>query len=166
MVKRGRRANQTGRSDGEPRFLLVPYWLMETPAWLGLTPNAKVTLLAVFKRFNGRNNGRIAFGVRSGIFVPINGRELAEKPFGLSRFQIGRALTEIEAAGFIACTQDATFGQKRLMREWRLTWLPSEGKPPTKDFATLRQTEIPKARSIAAHTTMLTGALMHTDEAA
>src|SRR4051812_23502849 len=98
MAKRGRGRDKQGRSDGEARHIRLDYWMLEHPAFLALTPNAKVTLLAMLKRFNGRNNGRIAFGVRSGIFVPVNGKELAEKPFGLSRFQIGRALAELEAA--------------------------------------------------------------------
>ena len=151
MAKHGRRANETGRSEGEPRFLQTPYWVMETPAWLSISANCKVTLLAVAKRFNGRNNGKIAFGVRSGIFVPIGGRELAERPFGLSRFQIGRALAEAEAAGFLVCTQDATFGQKRLMREWRLTWLSCGDKPPTKEFVALLRPVSSQARSTGAH---------------
>jgi hypothetical protein len=117
---------------------------MEHPAWLALSPNAKVCLLVLAKRYNGSNNGKIGFGVRSGVFVPINGKELAERSFGLSPWQIGRALTEAEQAGFIVCTQPASFNQKRLVREWRLTWLPSgtaNQHAATKEFASIRPAE-------------------------
>jgi hypothetical protein len=143
-MAKGRRQNQKGRSETGTRFIQLEYWLLEHPNFLALSPNAKVCLLAIAKRYNGANNGRIAFGVRSGIFVPINGKELVEKPFGLSRFQIGRALGELEEAGLIVCTQGASFDQKRLMREWRLTWLPSGAKNEhraTKEFASFNPAE-------------------------
>jgi hypothetical protein len=66
MTKRGRRHNNAGRSEGEARHIRLDYWIMETDAWLALSANAKVLLIVMAKRFNGRNNGRIAFGVRSG----------------------------------------------------------------------------------------------------
>lgn len=150
MARRGRRTDKTGRSDGEARHVRMDYWIMETDAWLLLSSNAKVLLQIIAKRYNGRNNGTIAFGVRSGVYYPINGKDLGEKPFGLSRFQIGRALTEAEAAGFIVCTLDASFGQKRLMREWRLTWLEAGGKPATRDFVTKRTHQNSERRSTGA----------------
>lgn len=161
MARRGRRADQTGRSEGVGRFLSLPFWVMETPAWLALSPNCIVVLLAIAKRFNGVNNGRIAFGVRSGIFVPAGGKQLVEKPFGLSRFQVARALDEAVDAGFLACTQDATFHQKRLVREWRLTWLPSNGQPATKDFAKVQPQQNPKTRGAGAPQPHPTGAPAH-----
>lgn len=140
MAKRGRRQNQTGRSEGEARHIRLDYWMLEHPAFLALSPNAKVTLLFMLKRYDGTNNGKIGFGVRSGCFVPKQGTgELLNRPFGVSRSNIGRALTELESAGFIACTQPATFNQKRLTREWRLTWLVCNGRPPTREFASLDQ---------------------------
>lgn len=160
MGKRGRRADRTGRSEGEGRFLSLPYWVMETPAWLALSPNCKVALLAVAKRFNGHNNGRIAFGVRSGIYVTEGGK-LVEKPFGMSRFQVGRALAEAERAGFIACTQDGSFDQKRLVREWRLTWLSCNGQLATKDFVRAQPRPNPKHRSTAAPSLPLAGSPAH-----
>lgn len=150
MAKRGRRHNNAGRSEGEARHVRFDYWIMETDAWLALSSNTKVLLMVLAKRFNGRNNGTIAFGVRSGVFHPINGKDLGEKPFGLSRFQIGRALAEAEAAGFIVCTLDASFGQKRVMREWRLAWLEADGKPATRDFVTRQAAQNSERRSTGA----------------
>ena len=136
MGKRsGRRVGKDGRSDGEPRFIQVQYWILETPAFLALSPRATRALLFMLKRFNGTNNGKIAFGVRSGCFMrPQGSSQLDDRPV-LSKSEMGRALRELQAAGFIRCTQEATFDQKRLTREWRLTWLPCNGQPPTKEFA-------------------------------
>ena len=143
MARQGRGTNKVGRSEGEPRFIQIPYWVMETPAFLALSSHTKVALLFMVKRFNGRNNGKIAFGVRSGCFVPVQGRnELQNKPV-LSSAQMGRSLKEAEAAGFIACERESMFTGRKgttgqgMVREWRLTWLPTDEKLPTKDFTRL-----------------------------
>ena len=137
MTKRpGRRTNNTGRSEGEGRFIQFPDWVIESPAFLSLTAAEICTLLFLLKRFNGKNNGKIGFGVRSGCFVPKQGTgEVQNRPIPVSRPTIGRALETLERFGLTACTKDATFNQKRLAREWRLTWLPCDGKAATKEFA-------------------------------
>jgi hypothetical protein len=153
MAKHGRRANRTGRSEGGVRYVRLEYWLLDHPNFLALSANAKVVAIYMAKRFNGFNNGQIGFGWRGGCLVPINGKENQERSFGLSRHQIGRALDELEAAGFIVCTKGATFDQKRLTREWRLTWLPSGPKserPASKEFAGLSPSRNLKARCTGA----------------
>ena len=138
---KGRRTNKTGRSSGA-RFIQLEYWILECPAFLALSANAKIVLLFMLKRYDGNNNGKIGFGVRSGCFVPKQGTgELVDRPIGISRSNKHRALNELNAAGFIRCTQPATFDQKRLTREWRLTWLPCNGQLPTKDFVPQPATE-------------------------
>lgn len=131
---KGRRQNKTGRSETEGRHVRLEYWLLEHPAFLVLSANAKVTAIYMAKLFNGSNNGRIAFGVRSQCHIRVNGKDSGFKPFGLSKGRIHRALIELEGAGFIVCTRPATFDQKRLMKEWRLTWLANPGQSATKEF--------------------------------
>jgi hypothetical protein len=131
----------------------LEFWLLEHPNFLALSANAKVVMLYMAKRFNGFNNGQIGFGWRGGCLVAVNGRENVEKPFGLSRHQIGRALDELDAAQFIVCTKAATFDQKRLTREWRLAWLPSgpnSERPATREFASLSTSQNLKARCTGA----------------
>jgi len=128
----------------------LPFWMMEAPAFLGLSANARSALLFIAKKYNGFNNGNIVFGWRSGCVVPINGKEFEERQFGLSRWQIGRALDELSEHGFIQCTKEATFDQKRLTREWRLTWWPCNGQPATKEFASLRPAKNSEARCTGA----------------
>jgi len=135
----GRRTDRRGRSEGAPPFVQIPWWLMETPAFHSLTSDSKAALLYVTKRFNGHNNGKIGFSVREGGFVRNPGQPDAQAhdyPL-FSKTRMHRALSELQAFGFAVVAQESSFGQKRLAREWRLTWLPCDGKAPTKDFVAL-----------------------------
>jgi hypothetical protein len=140
----GRRADRRGRSKDAPPFVQIPWWVMETPAYHSLTPEARTALLYMTKRYYGHNNGRIGFGVRSGGFVRNHpgqpDAELVDVPV-MSSSRMHRALIEVEALGFAVVSKESSFGQKKLTREWRLTWLGSdlagESKTPTKDFMAL-----------------------------
>lgn len=152
-MSKGRKADRTGRSHGESRHVRLDFWLLESPTFLALSANAKVVAIYMAKRFNGFNNGQIGFGWRAGCLTPINGKDFAEHSVGLSRHQVGRALEELEAAKFIVCTKAATFDQKRMTREWRLTWLPSGTKserPATKEFASVSPSRNLKTRCTGA----------------
>ena len=140
-MAKGRKHNTTGRSTNEPRFVQVPFWVLESAAACRLSGTATRVLLYIIKRHNGVNNGRIGFGSRSGCFARKPGcGELEDISIGIAPRTMSDALFELEAAGFIRCTKDSTFDQKRMTKEWRLTWLPTgEGQtavPPTKEFAT------------------------------
>src|SRR6185312_11483343 len=151
---KGRGQDKTGRSEVVPRFVQLEHWLLDHPAALDLSGDAFKVMVYMARRFNGYNNGKVGFGVRSGCVIKINGTASITKPiFPIVRRKPGgrgqpphsrmkRALDELEAAGFIVCTQPATFNQKRLSREWRLAWLPT-GTPErpvgaTKEFAKIR----------------------------
>lgn len=153
MARRtGRRHDAKGRSEGDARFVQLPYWLLEAPATLALSGAAFKTLIYIAKRYNGSNNGKIGFGVRSGSLKRITGKEWKNTPFAVSRGRVNtgkikRALDELQAAGFIVCTQEGRFDQKRLVREWRLTWLASgtaNQHPPTMDYAVRNVAQIQK----------------------
>jgi hypothetical protein len=109
---------------------------METPAFHCLTPEGRTALLYMAKRYYGHNNGQIGFGVRSGGFVRAPGvpdAGVVDMPV-LSKSRMHRALIELEALGFAVVTKESSFGQKKLTREWRLTWVPCSNIPATKDF--------------------------------
>ena len=159
--RRFRKVDAWGGSQGPNRFLQLDYFFLETQAFRQLTGNDTKVLLFMLKRFNGINNGKIGFGVRSGCFVPTKGTGLPiNSSIGLSAASIARSLRNLERLGFIRCTREAAFDQKRLVREWRLTWLPCNGELATKEFASLSspQCERPKTkRSVTGDTlTMLT----------
>jgi hypothetical protein len=127
-----------------PRFVQLEHWLLDHPSVLALSGDTFKVMVYLAKRFNGHNNGVVGFGVRSGCTIRVSGTESICKPiFPLKlprrraqasrrprannelvvQGKIKRALDELEAADFIVCTQPATFHQKRMAREWRLTWL-------------------------------------------
>jgi hypothetical protein len=135
-----RKTKKNGRSEGDPRFIQVPYWVLETPATRALSGTAFKLLVYIVKRFNGVNNGIIGFGVRSGCYVRKPGTgELIDLPIGIQPRTTANGLRELQEAGLIACTKASSFGQKKLQREWRVTWLGTpDGKMATKEFATIQ----------------------------
>jgi len=138
--RRPRKPNATGRTEDPLRFVQLDYWILETEAARNLSGTGFKVLIYVLKRFNGRNNGKIAFGVRSGSYGRLPGKPaLIEMDIGLSKSRVAEALHELEMAGFLHCTQESSFDQKKLVKEWRLTWLPCGGVPATKDFVKLQR---------------------------
>lgn len=137
MRRKPRRHDATGRSTSEGHFVQLFSWMLETRAMCNLSPAAFKVLVYMAKRFYGDNNGRIAFGVRSGCFVRQPGGPLhhVEVSIGLSSSRKAHALKELEQAGFIVCVKPSSFDQKRRVKEWRLTWHPCGGQPATKEFA-------------------------------
>lgn len=139
MAKRrrpGRGVDAKGRSKSAVPYLTLDFWIVESPAFQELSLAAEYVLMAMLKRYNGANNGRISFGCRSGCLTRLDGA-WTERPSKLSVAAQSRALKELQAQGFISCTQPSSFGQKRLVRDWRLTWLRDDrnGGLPTKEFA-------------------------------
>ncbi|MBP2229379.1 hypothetical protein J2847_002678 [Azospirillum agricola] len=116
------RPNATGRNETR-RFVALPHYLLNSPAWRTLTPNAKALLIDVWSRHNGANNGSIAYAVREAAGI------------GLSKDQAGRAFRELEERGFLKVRHASTFTLKtREARTWELTAEPCAGQPPGKDF--------------------------------
>jgi hypothetical protein len=153
---KGRGQDAQGRSEAGPRFVQLEHWLLDHPAVLRLSGDAFKVMVYMAKRFSGYNNGEIGFGTRSGCTVKVNGKESVCKNIlppktrkgrwgKSSEGRIRRALDELEAAGFIVCTKGSSFGQKKLTREWRLTWLhtgtPERPTPATGEFRLPRKPE-------------------------
>jgi len=117
-------------------FVQLPFWVLETPATRALSATAFKLLVYILKRYNGSNNGRIAFGARSGCFVRKQGTsEQEDCDIGIQHSAVAKALAELQDAGLIHCQKLSSFDQKRCVREWRLTWLPMDREPATKEFA-------------------------------
>jgi hypothetical protein len=103
----------------EGRFVALPHSVLDDPAFRGMSSAAKVVVLAVAHLFDGKNNGQLGFGERSG------------EKWGLSQKTTRRALAEGRVAGFLIKTQAASFTSKRLQAEWAIAWqkLPADIKP-------------------------------------
>lgn len=131
----GRGCDAAGRSEIPNRFVGMPYWVLESPAALRLSGNAFKVLVYLAKRFNGSNNGTLRFGVRTGCTARNRQtKQLEDVPIGLARSVQQRALKELLEAGFIREVTPSSFHQKRLVREWRITWLPTNGGLATNEF--------------------------------
>jgi hypothetical protein len=108
---------------GGERFIRLHHWMLKSPAWLALSPNAKAVLLHVWERHNGSNNGQIVYGVRE-----------AEK-VGLSIPAAARALAELVELGFMRVTRSSSFDLKtKEARVWALTAEPIDDRPATREF--------------------------------
>jgi hypothetical protein len=153
---KGRGCDAQGRSETAPRFVQLEHWFLDHPAVLRLSGDAFKVMVYMHKRFTGYNNGVIGFGTRSGCTVKVNGKESvckdilphkgrADRSGKSVQGRVRRALKELEAAGFIVCTKESTFDQKRRAREWRLTWIytgsPERPTPATREYAQPRPAE-------------------------
>jgi hypothetical protein len=128
-MARGRGTDRRGRSKRAPPFAMLPHHLMDSAAWLGLSPGARAAVLEILRRFNGSNNGMIA--------APV---DLLAARLGARRQTVAKWLREAEAAGMIARTRAAWFtrtnppqGVQRAS-EWRIMWLADNrnGAPPAR----------------------------------
>lgn len=114
-----------GKGKSAGRFVMLPNFVMDSPAWAALSPSARCVHLALIRRFKGNNNGKL--------YLPT--REAADA-LGMSRNTVAKAQRELETAGFTVETKGAHLGSdgKGKASCWRLTHLPANGKPPTLDF--------------------------------
>jgi hypothetical protein len=115
-----RRRKRPGKGDP---FIMLPHYLVKTPAWRSLPADAVKVLIDVWVRHNGVNNGEIAYGVR----------EAAE--IGITKTPAGRMLHVLIERGFLVIMRDGAFNVgNRKTRMWRLTAEPYHEQKATKDF--------------------------------
>lgn len=125
--KRGSKMNATGRTTTD-RFIMLAHYMLRSPAWKTLSPNAKALLIEVWARYNGANNGAISYAVREA------------EDIGLSKDQASRAFKELIKRGFLKMHRASTFSLKtKEARTWELTAVPNGESAPSKDF--MRWTE-------------------------
>ncbi len=112
-----------GRSR-TPNFVMLRHDMMESPAWLSLSCNAKCVWLEIRHRFKGDNNGNI----------PLSCREAAQLN-KISKVTAKRAFDELEEKGFIKVALYSTFTNKqKTSRRWIMTHEPFNERPPTNEW--------------------------------
>jgi hypothetical protein len=117
-----------GMSSGD-RFVMLPFYLLKSPAYRSLSVTARALIPEIAMRFNGENNGRISFSVRE-----------AGKAVGRDKDTAGNALHELEDKGFLDAKRKGYFSSiQSKATEWRLTWLPCGDERPTKEFMRWQQ---------------------------
>jgi hypothetical protein len=114
-----------------PRFIQLFYWMFDTPAWKDLDAVARAIYLELTARYNGSNNGRIAYSARQ-----------AAEELKISKDTAARGLRDLQSHGFIVCEKRGAFHCKvRHASEYRLTIYDSNltddyaKKLCTKEFA-------------------------------
>ena len=119
-MRRPRRRKSAGDYS---RWVALHHWMLRSPAWKSLSPNAKALLLDVWQRHNGANNGEISYAVREA------------ESIGLRRTRAARAFNELVERGFLVMTRNSAFTVKtRAARLWRITAESCGDDRATKDF--------------------------------
>ena len=100
-------------------FVMLPYSLLDSPAFLDLPHASKVAILALARAYNGYNNGNLTC------------TRTTAKRWGLDKRSRTRALQIAEMAGLIDCTEhgkSATPGRRATTDRFRLCHLPDRGQ--------------------------------------
>ena len=101
-------------------------WLLDSPAYLSLSCQARAVLLEVARGHDGTNNGRLGLSIRR-----------ASERCNIARGTAARAFIELQERGFIECMTKGGFNRKTPhASEWRLTWWSCDvtGELPSKKF--------------------------------
>ena len=118
---------------------MLPKYMLGSPAWRSLCAPARALYIHVAARFNGRNNGGIAFSVRE-----------AASEVRIAKDTAGRAFAKLVERGFLELAQPGAFTFKaRHAAEWRLTALPCDrtGAPASKAFMRWRPLDPPRSET-------------------
>lgn len=116
------RKRKRGKGDYE-RFVGLPHFMLKSPAWLTMSPNAKALLIDVWRRHNGVNNGEISYSVREAAAI------------GLGHSAAARAFAELIERGFLRVSRESSFAFKlKKARTWILTAERLNDQPSTRDF--------------------------------
>ena len=105
---------------------MLHFYLLHSNAWLSLSASSRAVYIQLLSRYNGFNNGQIAYSVRD-----------AARECRIARNTAANAFKELEVAGFIVLRTKGAFSRKfRHATEWLLTDYRDEilGEAPKKLF--------------------------------
>ena len=107
-----------------PPFVPMFVYVMDSPAWLAMSPGARAFFLAFKKRYSRKTQQAVFLSVR-----------VAAKELGADKGTVSRWCRELQHFGFIVEVRGASFGPGRgTAAEFRLTDERYKGKPPSMDF--------------------------------
>lgn len=142
----GRRRDSKSLHKADPRgggYTLLPHAVLDR-LLVTVGPRAVTAALAIVRRFNGFNNGRIA----------LSTRDLAEAIGSANHKANIAALHELERTGFIAVTARYPKGQRKA-NEYRITFIsygPNGEHPATNDYLANLETDLETKKSSASKT--------------
>jgi len=98
---------------------------IESRSYRGLSMSARSLVWEIAARASRVGNGAVAFGVRD-----------AARRCGIGAETARRAFSELAVAGFLICSNpgERTGAASAKASEWRLTFMPTDEVPPTRDF--------------------------------
>jgi hypothetical protein len=114
------------RHGKEARHVRLYHWIINSPAYLSLTPAARAIHLELCRLYNGGNNGQIALSVR-----------VAAERCRISKNTANRSFRELVERGFITLMRPGAFSLKvRHASLWRLNHLNCDvtGELASKEF--------------------------------
>jgi DNA-binding transcriptional MocR family regulator len=105
-----------GRSRKRQPFVMLPWYLIDCPAWRSLSFVAQAAFIRLARLYRGWNNGQLALAAST----------LAEA-LDCSKATAARSLNELEEKGFIGVQKVGTFRRRdRLASEYFLTLYPND----------------------------------------
>lgn len=126
---------KTRRKNPGHRYVGLPHYLLDSPAFKTLPGDAVKLLIYIWKRHNGVNNGEISFGVREAVEI------------GISKTVAARMFAILRERGFLAVVRDGGFNVgDRKARTWRLTAEPYRGQQGSKEFMRWKPAKVPATR--------------------
>ena len=130
-MSRPRRPKSPSKMDARAKHLRVYRFMFESPAYRSLLSVARCLLHELMYRFNGQNNGYVAF----------SHREALDEIGTRSNRAVTDAFKELQSKGFIRPRVIGSFNLKRRhATEWILTHEEYGGREATKDFMRWRPT--------------------------
>ena len=104
-------ARKHAQEERKDRYFALHHYMLKTDAWRALSAPARAVYIQIGFRYDGFNNGRIAFSVRD-----------AASECGLANNTANKAFKELVALGFIEETRYGGLSRKtRIASEWRMT---------------------------------------------
>lgn len=130
------KSNAKGRSKTS-RFVQMDHKILYSPAYRGLSTNARALLIELIGLFNGINNGSLFLSTRD-----------AERLLGVTNDEtIRKAFYELVSHGLVQATERGSFSRKAPhATAWRLTFLHAFDRAPTNEHRNWR----PSANTRAA----------------
>ena len=127
------------RKRGAGRHVQLSEYLQSTEAWAQMKPGPRALYIAIKRRYNGYNNGRISIS-----------HEEAAKEICVSRNTIGPYFKTLIERGFVRVTQKGYLGPEGNGRAslYALTEVQTaDKKPATREFARWKK-QTPRAKSV------------------
>src|SRR5215471_17929078 len=140
----GRDKHELRRRLSKRKFVQIWHEVIESPAYQSLSVYARAALVEICNRYNGGNNGKIAFSVR----------EMAKR-LRTGTKQARRATAEITERGLAIPERTGWFSPDHChATEWRITFQATD-KPATNEFRNWKPQPFSFSRTVVTENTVV-----------